>query len=415
MHMQPEERARLRELAKRQREIAELPIMEERKKLWISLNAGNLTAPLVTCEFSGPTEEIYRLSESDSQLVRDIENQMIMNITNHTLLTDDRVIPPCVTIPVQNGFQPFGIVMQRVELHRDDGKPTMAYQYEHVIGDLDRDFHFLGKSTYSVDHGLKQTLKLKDIIDEAIGDILTVEPVFPSFAYDFSSPICSLMGMENMLFALYDYPELFHKAMSMLCDDYLAYMRDVEAGDALLPTNGLGYLNQGSWCYSDELPGSRVKFHDIWGFTASQETSSVSVEMFDEFFFTYMERVASELALLSYGCCEPTDRIWDRCLSRLKNLRKLSVSPWCNEDAIAERIRGKRIIYHRKPFPNFISVGDSFDEEAFSQHIVKTVKAAYGCPLEITFRDVNSVCGDPTRLTRAIRIAKEQCMRHWRP
>ena len=136
--------------------------------------------------------------------------------------------------------------------------------------------------------------------------------------------------------------------------------------------------------------------------------------MFDEFFFVYMEKISNRFGLLSYGCCEPVDVRWEKCLSRLKNLRKLSISPWCNEEYIAEKIRGKKIVYHRKPSPNFISVDAVFNEKAFTEHIAKSVKAARGCPLEITFREELTVRGEPERLTRAVEITREQIARHYR-
>jgi hypothetical protein len=120
-----------------------------------------------------------------------------------------------------------------------------------------------------------------------------------------------------------------------------------------------------------------------------------------------MEKITNRFGLFSYGCCEPVDNLWDRCLSRLTNLRKLSVSPWCEEEVIAEKIRGKKIVYHRKPSANFISVDETFNEKAFIAHIAKSVKAAIGCPLEITFREELTVKGEPWRLRRAVDIVKE--------
>jgi hypothetical protein len=52
-------------------------------------------------------------------------------------------------------------------------------------------------------------------------------------------------------------------------------------------------------------------------------------------------------------------------------------------------------------------VDSVFDEDAFRKHIARTVKAARGCPLEVTFRDVSSVCGEPWRLTRAVELTRE--------
>ncbi len=109
-------------------------------------------------------------------------------------------------------------------------------------------------------------------------------------------------------------------------------------------------------CFTDELPGETITGPgDVWGFMDSQETVSISPKMFADFIFPAYQKVASTYGLLSYGCCEPVDPVWD-CIGSLDNLRKVSISPWCNEDIMAERLRGSRTIYHRKPSPNFLGV-----------------------------------------------------------
>ena len=115
--------------------------------------------------------------------------------------------------------------------------------------------------------------------------------------------------------------------------------------------------------------------------------------MYEEFIFPTTREYLT-CSDFSYGCCEPVDPIWDNCLSKCENLRKVSISPWCNEELMGEKLRGTKVIYHRKPSPNFIGVDEVFDEEGWRQHIIKTLKAARGCNLEISQRDVYSLKGD---------------------
>ena len=56
-----------------------------------------------------------------------------------------------------------------------------------------------------------------------------------------------------------------------------------------------------------------------------------------------------------------------------------------------------------------------WDEEALRAQIAKTARAARGCPLEITFRDITTVHGDPTRLGKAVEIARRAAMENWQP
>jgi hypothetical protein len=420
MNISPSERHHLRELAKRQHEAANLPVMAERRKKWYKLNNGEVYEPLVTFEFNGPREEIYPVPVCLDPLACKIEEQMNTQLTDHSLLNDDRVIPDYISVPIPNNIIPFGCEASHVTTVYSDGRPSMGYAVKHPISDLESDFHLLKKSPYFVDKSLGKANETKREIEEAVGDIIPVKIQFNSFAFHAGYTLVELMGMENMLFSLYDYPDKFHEMMQMFVDDYLEYMHEIEEGGAILPNNDGSHLNQGSWGYTDALPSldqisGKVTFKDVWGYSNFQETVNMSVEMFDEFFFSYMEQISNKFGLFAYGCCEPVDGLWDKCLSRLKNLRKLSVSPWCNEESIAERIRGKKIVYHRKPSPNFIGVDEVFNEDAFRAHITKTVKAARGCPLEITFRDVITARGEPWRLTKAIEIVKEQYASCWQP
>ena len=412
------EREYLKDLAKRQLEIANLPVMGERLKKWYALNNAKLYAPLVTVEFNGPQEEFFPPLKCESDNTRDLERQISRIITYHEQLNDDRVIPAYISVGVPNWILPFGLRVKYSHAKHSDGRPSMGYEMHYVIKDLEEDFDKLGASETQIDEGLKKAQAKKTEIEDIVGDILPVKIEFSSFGASLGNIICSLMGMENMFTAMYDYPELFHKMMNRLTDDILRFMDGIEASGAILCNNDGSRLGQGTWGYTDSLPSGAdltrpVTFADVWGYSNFQETVGMSNAMFDEFFFSYMEKITNRFGLLSYGCCEPVDGIWDDCLSRLVNLRKLSVSAWCREEYLAERIRGKKIIYHRKPSANYISVDSVFDGEAFGSHIAKSVKAARGCPLEVTFREELTVRGEPWRLKKAVDITREQFERHY--
>jgi hypothetical protein len=413
-------KARQRILMERQAEIAALPVMKDRLKKWYALNDAELDTPLVTVEFNGPPEEIFPPLKCESPLACEVENQIQQNIRNHELIGDDRVIPNWLSIGVPNWIVPFGIRTERIHSRYPDGRQSMGYAVQHIIDDLEKDFDKLGKTETHVDAGLKEAAKKQAEIEELLGGVLPVRMQFSSFGFSLVGVFLTSMGMQNMMTSLYDYPELFHRLMNTLTEDYLRFMDAIEASGAITYSGGAG-LGQGSWCYTNDLPaegnpeGRPAGFADVWGYTNSQETVGISPEMFDEFFFSYMDRITGRLGLLSYGCCEPVDGLRDSCLSRLPNLRKLSISAWCREEEIAEKIRGKKIVYHRKPRATYIGVDPVFDEESFAGHIAKSVKAATGCPLEITFREELTTRGEPWRLTRAVEIVREQFLKYWKP
>ena len=95
---------------------------------------------------------------------------------------------------------------------------------------------------------------------------------------------------------------------------------------------------------TDELPGPEIAArrqltsHDVWGFLDSHETTGISPDMYAEFVFPYYKRIAEQYGMLSYGCCEAVAPIWDKCLHAMPNLRKVSISPWCNEELMGEDV-----------------------------------------------------------------------------
>ena len=80
---------------------------------------------------------------------------------------------------------------------------------------------------------------------------------------------------------------------------------------------------------------------------------------------------------------------------------------------MASELKGSGIIYHRKPSPNFLGVGEKLDEEGFRAHIEKTLKTARGCNVEITQRDVYTVNNDINKVKRYVEIIRESIENCW--
>lgn len=142
----------------------------------------------------------------------------------------------------------------------------------------------------------------------------------------------------------------------------------------------------------------------MWGDANSQETVGVSPDLFHEFCAPYYRDVCEPLGLIYYGCCEPVHPFWED-LRNLPNLRKVSISKWCDEALMGEALRGTGIVYSRKPDPNFLSVDRTLNESAWAEHIRATLRATEGVPLEIIVRDVYTVHGDVGNARRAVEVA----------
>ncbi len=82
---------------------------------------------------------------------------------------------------------------------------------------------------------------------------------------------------------------------------------------------------------------------------------------------------------------------------------------------MAEQLRGTPIIFHRKPSPNFLGVGEKLEEEALREHIRHTLQTASGCHLEITQRDVYTINHDLAKAQRYVAIIREEIENYWKP
>jgi hypothetical protein len=133
----------------------------------------------------------------------------------------------------------------------------------------------------------------------------------------------------------------------------------------------------------------------------------ISPASFKEFVYPYLAEIASQFGLVYYGCCEPVHPIWDNCLENLPHIRKVSISPWCDEEFMGERMAGGKVIYSRKPKPAFIGVEKNFDADAFTAYIQKTADALKGkVKAEFIFRDIYMLNGNKEKLRQAVDITR---------
>lgn len=408
------ERDYLRELARRHLEYANLPIMQERMREWKRHNQGLPGRPMLVMEMGTFAGDMMPPMTCTSDLAREIEWILLQDQVNFQEINDDKVISPDYAMSwwiSLNNWDGLAIPKQGgVDI---EGR-SLGYSEQHPFtDDLPNDLKKLRPSTFSVNRA--GTLARKAQIEDILGDILPVKIKNTSMQWHCTptAQIVSLMGMQNMFFAMMDHPDDMHRLAQFLIDDVLAYARWQEREGLLVANNDNDYVGAGSMGFTDELPtaasraAGRVTLKDLWVNMNSQETVGVSPAMFLDFFYPIYEQAAREFGLVYYGCCEPVHEIWDVCLKNLPNLRKVSISAWCNEPFMGDRLRGGKIIYSRKPSPNYIGVGAIFDENAYRAHIAATLKAAQGCVLEIIHRDVYTLVGDKTKPGRAIQICRD--------
>lgn len=416
-----EDRQRLRELARKQADYAHSPVMEERIAQWKRHMEFLPGRPMIHLEMGTFEQEIIPpRMQCKGEEARRIERQLLDSFLNYELFDDDRIVPDYFGVGYQTYFTLFGQEITEDFASAADGS-RVGRHFNTVVSDLEADWEKLGPTRFGYAVPPEETRRRAEELGELFDGILPVRMVMGSLGAVPTQLLVHLMGMETMLFSMYDYPERFHTMMERVAADYNAYFDWMEKEEILLPTTGGEWLGNGSFCYNSELPGPEERAKrpfttkDVWGFMDSQETVGVSPQMFEEFIFPCYQAIAKRFGLLSYGCCEPVNSIWENCLSKLGNLRKVSISPWCDEAYMGEQLRGKRVVYFRKPSPNYLGVDRHLDEDAFRAHIEATLKAAQGCQLEIAQRDVYTIHGDVAKAHRYIQIIRESIDRVWRP
>jgi hypothetical protein len=437
------ERKYLRELAQKQGEYAALPVMAERKKMWFALNDAHPGArpPVIietwTFDRDFMPESIFHCA---SPVGRSIETQLIRNIRNHELIDDDKVIPDTFDIGWFVDYDEFGVKVPTEWIEDAQGIET-GYRYLHPIKDLERDLPLLKPATFQVDR--QKTIDWQAFLTNLLGEILPVVIRTGTFGSTMlTNRVVELMGMETFFTAMYDQPDAVHRLMAYLRDNALSMMHWAEAQGLLRLNNGNQDSFGSSYNFTTRLPrlpqngesrgrdtgkkawgdlpshsdgeNGGARLSDMWGCTNSQETVGVSPRMFREFCFPYYRDVCEPMGLLYYGCCEPAHPFWKE-ISQLPHLKKVSISRWCDQNFMGEALRGSEIVYSRKPDPNFLSVDDRLDEQAWAAHIRETLTATRGVFIEFIIRDVYTVHGNLDNARSAVDITRGEIDRHYQP
>ena len=345
----------------------------------------------------------------ESPEARAIEARLLGPLANFTLFEDDTMVPPYYGVTEHTSFTPFGLPVKR---QTTDG---VGHHFIPYLQELESDDHLLGPSVYSVDKAACEAEM--QLANDLFGDILPVKRISNAAYCTPMQDIVHIMNMDDLYIAMLDEEDRFRAMLDRLTDDYIAFFKLQENEKTLHSAAAMQHLCQGTYCFTDELPddlpGASLK--DCWLFMDSQETAGVSPAMFAELVFPYYRKVMEHFGLISYGCCEAVHAIWDDCLSTLPHLRKVSVSPWCDEAFMGERLRGTGITYLRKPPATLLGMNTPvLDEDAVLACFRKTAESAVGCKVELIQRDVYMIGPDPAKVKRYVQLAR-QGMEKWKP
>lgn len=398
----------VRELAGRVAEVAALPVQEEKRALWRKLNALKPRRPMVMIdqicwnELAASPELTLRCADAEC---RAHEEHLRRTLYQWAHFPVDMVVEPFVRVHKAIHNTGFGVQVQEKVVITDPTNDVVSHCYENQLKTED-DLAKIREPRIS--HDEAETRRRVAVGHELFDGILEVRPTGVDPYLSVWDPLSTWMGVQNALYALVDRPDFMHRLVGRLTDGYMSMLDQLEGQGLLCGPQSLIHC---TGAYTDELPApgydpARPRTKDLWVFGLAQMFSTVSPGMFREFEVDYVSRLCARFGLVYYGCCDPLDRKMAE-VRRIPKVRKVSMSPWVNEERGAAEIGG-RFVYSRKPNPAFLAT-DPFHPDQVRADLVATRKVCekHGCPLEFILKDISTIRHEPERLAEWGRVAME--------
>jgi hypothetical protein len=398
----------IQELAAQVTEIAELPIQEEKRALWRKLNALEPERPMVMIDqvcWNEMNLDGELTLHCDDDEIRQYEQQLRRILFQWKHFPVDIVVEPFVQVPMAIHNTGFGIDIQEHTAVTDATNDVVSHLYQNQF-QTEEDLEKIQEPI--ITHDYDETQRRLGVAHELFDGLLDVKLWGADPYLSLWDIIAQWMGVENALYALVDRPDYVHRLLNRMTEGYLSMLDQLEEQGLLCGPQSLIHC---TGAYTDELPSlgydpEKPRTNDIWMFGLAQMLATVSPKMFKEFEVDYTSQICERFGLVYYGCCDPLDDRMDQ-VRLIPNVRKISMSPWVDEERGAAEISGD-YVYSRKPNPVLVAM-DTFDADLVRDDLVKTKNICdkFGCPLEIILKDISTVRYEPQRLFKWAKIAME--------
>lgn len=403
--MERKDRQIIRRLAERVAEIAELPVMAERREMWKRHHALDRVGPMVLVSPEGSWRELVPAEslECTEWPARAIEENLRRRIYQHEHIGDDTVIEKTWTVNKAISNTGWGLSADWVS----SSDATGAGTFKPVI-ETAEDLKKLRFPEVMYDESA--SMRAFEEAQELFGDILEVRlKGVRTISFHLMNIYTHLRGLDQVMMDMYTEPEMLHEAVSFLeqgyhrlIDQYVEMnLLDLNNDDAPIYPAGSGY--------SDELPPAgydpdHIMPKDMWASAEAQELTLVSPEMTWEFAIQYEKRLLERFGLAVYGCCEDLTRKLDYVFE-IANLRQVNISPFADVAKCAEQFAGRDLIFSWKPHPSHL-VGD-FDEDHIRRYLKHALEVTRELVFEMVLKDTHTCENHPERFTRWVEIARE--------
>lgn len=417
----------LRGLARQVAEIAALPEQEAKRQAIRALNRLEAVPPRIYCFPESVWLEILpweSLSCTDP-LLRGWEMQLRMAIATHAFLQDDQPVDAVLNVPWDGAISGNGLQVEETMTDAGARRPYYIHAYSNLslsghsqLGAVHyepplkdrRDIEKLRTPKLTVN--LERSAQWLALAHEIFDGILTVRR--RHHWWQTVGGVCQTAvrsrGMDTLMLDMLDEPGWVQDLLTRLAANHHAVLDQLESGGFLSLNNGCEWINNGGIGYADELPADdfdtkRVRCRDLWGGQESQDLVGISPAMYEELFFPHLQPIIERFGLGCYGCCEPLHD-WIPALKRVRNLRRVSISPWADIAKSAEQL-GPGYVFCCKPHPAAVST-ERMDDEAITRGMVETftILKQHDCRAEVMLKDLHTVQHEPRRLTRWVELVK---------
>jgi hypothetical protein len=400
----------IRELARRKHEIGLLPRQQQSLRLWTDLNDRRPCRPLVWIneipwhEFQAAAPAALSPRCQDPWL-RAVEIGLRRELFQWEHFAGDMIVDPFLVCPLVGGptsvYADYGLQAQ--EISAEGTQDVLFRPLIETAADVEK----IQRPKVWVDRD--ETERRRQLLEEAVAGEIPV--VVRGLVTQWHTPwdmAVRWYGVERLMYDLIDNPELVAAVCARMCAITGEVLDEQERLGLLDVGNGNYRVGSGGMGCSDELPaqltGRRATPRDQWGCGNAQIFSEVSAEMHEEFSLRFERPVMERFGLSYYGCCEPLHTKIPM-LRRIRNLRKISMSPKADLRVAAEAA-GRDYVLSFKPNPAHLAT-DRFDADLVRRYLADALAAMRGCNVEIIMKDITTARSDVPRLSAWTKLAME--------
>jgi hypothetical protein len=399
--------------------LATLPEQATRKRRWADHQAMKPTDRIpVSVYWEGIPKKQWELMfgpnylKCESAVGRELESFLRKTVWVAENVRDDHIVWPAAVIhsPMKEGPN-WGVPVEWQASGDELGAKALIPPFKDGMNPV-----LLKRPAYEVDETALASKIEK--AGELLDGRLSVHVYYENLGFAPYDIAAEMRGMEEILFDVYDSPELIHETMRILTDGIEAHHLDRErkghinfmpAGDGryqMYYSFRIHCVHLPAQCRGGDLT-PKLKYE--WAYVTAQISSGLGPDMYAEFVHKYNEQLARHFTnhTVYYHGCEMLDQKL-AVIKNLPNLRRHHVSPWSSVSKAVEEIRGKAILeVHSHPGKVFFG----WSQDDMRGEIRRLMDEANGHIMDLNLSDIHSVNGDPALLGLWARTAIEEADR----